>query len=62
VIDFEISSLAGSNIRKEDHSSLAAVALQCVCTLLSEVPHFNFRVNLMTCVVARLSNRSLDQV
>lgn len=45
----------------KDHTDLAVVALQCMCTLLSEVPHFNFRVNLMTCIVARLSQRSWNQ-
>ncbi|KAF9246550.1 nucleolar complex-associated protein-domain-containing protein [Melanogaster broomeanus] len=42
-------------------SELADVALKCMCTLASEVTHFNFRVNLMTCIVARLSKKTWDQ-
>lgn len=41
---------------------LAEVALRCMCTLLTEATHFNFRVNLMTCIVTRLSKKSWDQV
>ncbi|KAJ6630767.1 nucleolar complex-associated protein-domain-containing protein [Mycena sp. CBHHK59/15] len=42
-------------------SELADIALNCMCTLLTELTHFNFRVNLMSCVVARLSKKSWDQ-
>ncbi|KAH7930810.1 nucleolar complex-associated protein 3 [Leucogyrophana mollusca] len=41
-------------------SELADIALKCMCTLATEVTHFNFRVNLMTCIVARLSKKSWD--
>ena len=43
-------------------SDLAEVALRCMCTLLTEATHFNFRVNLMTCIVTHLSKKSWDQV
>jgi hypothetical protein len=43
-------------------TSLADVALRSMCTLLTEATHFNFRVNLMSSVVARLSKKSWDQV
>ncbi|GLB34987.1 putative nucleolar complex-associated protein 3 [Lyophyllum shimeji] len=43
-------------------SELADIALKCMCTLLAEVTHFNFRVNLMSCIVARLSKKSWDQM
>ena len=43
-------------------SDLADVALRCMCTLLTEATHFNFRANLMTCIVTRLSKKSWDQV
>lgn len=33
-----------------------------MCTLAEEVTHFNFRVNIMTCIVARLSKKSWDKV
>ncbi|KAI0302257.1 nucleolar complex-associated protein-domain-containing protein [Russula brevipes] len=42
-------------------SGLEDVALRCLCTLLIEVTHFNFRVNIMSTIVARLSKRSWDE-
>ncbi|KAJ7940673.1 CBF/Mak21 family-domain-containing protein [Mycena leptocephala] len=39
-------------------SELADIALNAMCTLVTEVTHFNFRVNLMSCIVARLSKKS----
>ncbi|KAG2132483.1 nucleolar complex-associated protein-domain-containing protein [Suillus bovinus] len=42
-------------------SELAEVALRCMCTLATEVTHFNFRTNLITCIVARLSKKSWDE-
>ncbi|KAL0946935.1 hypothetical protein HGRIS_013095 [Hohenbuehelia grisea] len=42
-------------------NELSTVALQCMCSLLSEVTHFNFRVNLMSSIVARLSRKSWDE-
>ncbi|OBZ75212.1 Nucleolar complex protein 3 [Grifola frondosa] len=42
-------------------SELAETALHCMCTLLVEVTHFNFRVNLMTSVVAALSRKSWNK-
>ncbi|KAG2349941.1 nucleolar complex-associated protein 3 [Suillus weaverae] len=42
-------------------SELAEVALKCICTLATEVTHFNFRTNLITCIVARLSKKSWDE-
>ncbi|TDL27539.1 nucleolar complex-associated protein 3 [Rickenella mellea] len=42
-------------------SNLAEVALQSICRLLTAVTHFNFRVNLMSAVVARLSKKSWDE-
>ena len=43
-------------------SGLEDVALRCLCTLLVEVTHFNFRVNIMSAIVARLSKKSWDEV
>jgi nucleolar complex protein 3 len=43
-------------------SGLEDVALNCLCTLLVEVTHFNFRVNIMSAIVARLSKKSWDEV
>ncbi|KAF8256421.1 nucleolar complex-associated protein-domain-containing protein [Lactarius quietus] len=42
-------------------SGLEGVALQCLCTLFVEVTHFNFRVNIMSAIVARLSKKSWDE-
>nr|VWO98758.1 Tubulin beta chain (Beta-tubulin) [Ganoderma boninense] len=42
-------------------SDLAETALHCMCTLLVEVTHFNFRINLMSCIVAALSRKSWDK-
>lgn len=44
------------------NSELADVALRCMCTLLVDVTHFNFRENLATAIVARLSKKSWDEV
>lgn len=45
-----------------ERTELAEIALSCMCTLLTEVTHFNFSVNLISCIVARLSRRSWDKV
>ncbi|KAJ7046747.1 nucleolar complex-associated protein-domain-containing protein [Mycena alexandri] len=42
-------------------SELADIALSAMCTLVTELTHFNFRVNLMSCIVARLSKKSWDK-
>ncbi|KAG6911501.1 hypothetical protein DXG01_014575 [Tephrocybe rancida] len=41
-------------------SDLSDIALKSMCTLLTEVTHFNFRINLMSCIIARLSKKSWD--
>ena len=43
-------------------TDLADIALRSMCTLATEVTHFNFRTNLVTCIVARLSKKSWDEV
>ncbi|KAH7103818.1 nucleolar complex-associated protein 3 [Auriculariales sp. MPI-PUGE-AT-0066] len=42
-------------------SELAPVALQCFCTLLTDLTHFNFRANIMGAVVGHLSRKSWDE-
>ncbi|KAF8559543.1 nucleolar complex-associated protein 3 [Imleria badia] len=42
-------------------TDLADVALKCMCTLASDVTHFNFRVNLIACIVTRLSKKTWDE-
>ena len=43
-------------------SDLADAALKCMCTLASDVTHFNFRANLMASIVSRLSRKTWDEV
>ena len=52
----------GANKFSSAKSELAETALHCMCTLLVEVTHFNFRVNLMSSIVAALSRKSWDKV
>ncbi len=42
-------------------SGLADVAITCTCTLLTSVPHFNFRGDLLSILVRKLSTRKLDE-
>ncbi|KZO99597.1 NOC3p-domain-containing protein, partial [Calocera viscosa TUFC12733] len=39
---------------------LADAALRCLCALLTDLTHFNFRTNVMSVVVARISRKSWD--
>jgi len=45
-----------------DRSELAELCLKSMCTLLTDLTHFNFRTNLMNSIVARLSRRAWDEV
>ncbi|KAI5811252.1 nucleolar complex-associated protein-domain-containing protein [Peziza echinospora] len=40
---------------------LSKVAIACVCALLSAVPHFNFRGELLKIIIERLSSKSIDE-
>ncbi|KJZ76089.1 hypothetical protein HIM_04545 [Hirsutella minnesotensis 3608] len=40
--------------------SLANVAVTCACTLVTSVPHFNFRDELLKILVGKLSRRRVD--
>ena len=40
---------------------LADVAITCACTLLTSVPHFNFRGDLLRILVGKLSRKRLDE-
>lgn len=44
----------------EQKASLATVAVSCACNLLTAVPHFNFRGELLKIVVGKLSTRRVD--
>ncbi|KAM0436139.1 hypothetical protein ACHAPT_003031 [Fusarium lateritium] len=41
--------------------SLANVAVTCACTLLTSVPHFNFRADIIKILVNKLSRRKINQ-
>lgn len=42
----------------EETASLSTVAVSCTCNLLTSVPHFNFRSELLKIIVHKLSGRS----
>lgn len=50
-----------SELRQRD-SPISAVALRCFCTLLTRVPHFNFRKNILAAVIAHLSRRAWTEL
>ncbi|KAJ3331895.1 Nucleolar complex protein 3 [Blyttiomyces sp. JEL0837] len=58
VLNYHSSPSDGS---KQSHlspdPSVAVVAMQCMCDLLTTVTHFNFRVNLMTAVVSKMGSK-----
>lgn len=43
-------------------TELADISLKCMCTLLVEVTNFNFRTNIIGCIMGRLSRRGWDEV
>ncbi|KAK3180797.1 hypothetical protein K4F52_007888 [Lecanicillium sp. MT-2017a] len=45
---------------KRDVQTITSVAYTCACTLLTSVPHFNFRSELLKILVWKLSKRKLD--
>ncbi|ORY59101.1 nucleolar complex-associated protein-domain-containing protein [Pseudomassariella vexata] len=45
---------------KSKGPSLANIAITCACTLLTTVPHFNFRSELLKILVSKLSKRIVD--
>ncbi|EXJ64658.1 hypothetical protein A1O7_00996 [Cladophialophora yegresii CBS 114405] len=53
----QLSSLAKNRKGDVEHRSLRSVAMNCVCTLLLSVPHFNFRTELLTVLVHELCSR-----
>lgn len=43
------------------HGSLSSLAITCACALLTAVPHFNFRGELLKILVGKLSTRKIDE-
>jgi nucleolar complex protein 3 len=59
----ELAKLAQSGrsgTSRDGGPSLGSVAISCACTLLTAVPHFNFRGELLKILVGKLSNRKVD--
>ncbi|ROW12765.1 hypothetical protein VMCG_00275 [Cytospora schulzeri] len=52
----EFAKLKGS----ADNQALSKIAITCACTLVSSVPHFNFRSDLLKILVGKLSSRKVD--
>lgn len=46
--------------RRDPDRSLRSIAIACTCALLTSVPHFNCRNELVTIIVNKLSTRSRD--
>ncbi|XP_028414221.1 nucleolar complex protein 3 homolog [Dendronephthya gigantea] len=44
--------------RKHLGKGLPMIALQCLCDLLKNVPHFNFRTNIMAVLVPKMNDQS----
>lgn len=45
-----------------DQEGLRSVAVNCACSLLSSVPHFNLRSELLKMVIGQLTRRQIDPV
>lgn len=58
----ELAKLAqsGRGTSKDTGPSLSSIAINCTCTLLTTVPHFNFRGELLKILVGKLSTRKVD--
>lgn len=44
----------------DDKHGLSKVAITCACTLVTAVPHFNFRTDMLKILVGKLSSRKID--
>lgn len=57
----ELNRIARLGVRgKPDAQSISNIAYTCACTLLTAVPHFNFRSELLKILVWKLSKRRID--
>ncbi|KAG5923163.1 hypothetical protein E4U42_005035 [Claviceps africana] len=58
----ELAQCARSQTRPvRGGQSLSNVAVTCACTLLTSVPHFNFRTDLLRIIVGKLSRKVLGK-
>ncbi|KAK4190080.1 nucleolar complex-associated protein-domain-containing protein [Podospora australis] len=46
--------------KKKRGQPISSIAITCACTLVNEVPHFNFRGELLRILVKKLSGRKVD--
>ncbi|OAL40257.1 hypothetical protein AYO20_00677 [Fonsecaea nubica] len=53
----QLSSLAKARKGDAEIQSLRSVAINCACTLLLSVPHFNFRTELLSILVHEVASR-----
>jgi nucleolar complex protein 3 len=49
-----------SGHKNEQAAGLASVAVSCACNLITSVPHFNFRGELLKILIGKLSTRRVD--
>ncbi|KAK5989043.1 Nucleolar complex-associated protein 3 [Cladobotryum mycophilum] len=57
----ELARCVKSETKSIRGQSLSGVAITCTCTLVTSVPHFNFRSDLLRILVGKLSRRKVDQ-
>ena len=55
------ASKSKSGEASEEARSLASVAISCASNLLTSVPHFNFRSDLLKMIVQKLGRRNVNQ-
>ncbi|KAJ2996477.1 Nucleolar complex protein 3 [Globomyces sp. JEL0801] len=51
-----------SNTKKGGSRDLLHISLQCMCSLLTTHPHFNFRLNLMTAIISKISMKHYPEI
>jgi nucleolar complex protein 3 len=56
----QLGSLAKLKGSGGDGAGLKSVAINCACTLLTSVPHFNFRTELLNILILQLSSREVS--
>ena len=54
-----LSKSPRDEVGKSETASLRSVAVNCTCSLLTSVPHFNFCIDLLKILVAQLSKRQV---
>ncbi|KAK3812849.1 MAG: nucleolar complex-associated protein-domain-containing protein [Benniella sp.] len=57
-----VGSFTENDGSKKAKADLATVAIHCMCNLLTNITHFNFRLNLMTALIARMSRRHWSEL